>query len=153
MSGLEQFRERLDHVDEQITRLLGERFEICREVAHYKREHDVPMMQPERVSKVRARYLARGAEVNLPAEFIAREGMGVAYAFAPERGHLVARFARPEPGFHEWARTGELVESIPAWGASQRRVVTMTQARQMATEWTKRLGVRAIDAGARVIEA
>ena len=71
MSGLEPFRERLDRVDEQITQLLGERFEICREVAHYKRENDVPMMQPERVSKVRARYLARGAEVNLPAEFIA----------------------------------------------------------------------------------
>ncbi|MGD0529296.1 MAG: CehA/McbA family metallohydrolase [Polyangiaceae bacterium] len=65
---------------------------------------------------------------SLPAEFIAREGMGVAYAFAPEGGHLVARSARAEPGFHEWARTGELVESIPAWGASQRRVVTMAQA-------------------------
>lgn len=70
-SGLEPFRERLDRVDEQIARLLGERFDICREVAHYKREHDVPMMQPERVSQVRARYLRRAAEVNLPADFVA----------------------------------------------------------------------------------
>jgi len=71
MSGLEPFRERLDRIDEQIARLLGERFDICREVAHYKREHDVPMMQPERVSQVRARYLRRGAEVNLPEDFVA----------------------------------------------------------------------------------
>jgi len=69
MSGLDPFRRRLDEIDDQIARLLGERFEICREIALYKREHDVPMMQPGRVEEVRARYLARGAEVDLPAEF------------------------------------------------------------------------------------
>jgi chorismate mutase len=42
--------------------LLGERFEVCRQVAYHKREHDIPMMQPERVVEVRERYLARGAE-------------------------------------------------------------------------------------------
>jgi hypothetical protein len=66
---------------------------------------------------------------SLPGDFIAREGLGVAYALALEEGHVVARFARAEPGFHEGARTGERVESIAARGASQRRVVTMTQAR------------------------
>jgi chorismate mutase len=68
---LEPFRRRLDELDEQIARLLGERFEVCREVAHYKRENDVPMMQPERVIEVRERYLERGGEVNLPPEFTA----------------------------------------------------------------------------------
>lgn len=68
-SGLEPFRARLDELDEQIARLLGERFDICREVARYKSEHDIAMMQPDRVQQVRARYLARGAEVGLPADF------------------------------------------------------------------------------------
>ena len=67
--GLEPFRRRLDTIDDQIARLLGERLEICREVAVYKSEHEIPMMQPNRVEEVRARYLARGAEVDLPAEF------------------------------------------------------------------------------------
>ncbi len=71
MSGLEPFRRRLDEIDEAIAGLLGERFEICREVAHYKRTNDVPMMQPDRVAEVRARYMSRGAEVNLPAYFVA----------------------------------------------------------------------------------
>jgi chorismate mutase len=71
MSGLEQFRDRLDPIDEEIARLLGERFQICREVAEYKSERGIPMMQPERVAEVRARYLARGAEADLPAEFTA----------------------------------------------------------------------------------
>jgi len=69
--GLGGFRERLDPIDVEIARLLGERFEICREVARYKSEHGIPMMQPERVAEVRARYLARGAEAELPADFTA----------------------------------------------------------------------------------
>jgi chorismate mutase len=69
MTGLEPFRERLDTLDEEITRLLGARFEVCREVALHKSAHDIPMMQPDRVAEVRARYLARGAEMQLPADF------------------------------------------------------------------------------------
>ncbi len=69
--GLEPFRRRLDELDDQIARLLGERFEVCREVAFYKRAHEIPMMQPERVVEVRARYLARGGEVDLPPDFTA----------------------------------------------------------------------------------
>ncbi len=71
MNGLDPFRRRLDALDEGIARLLGERFEVCREIAHYKRAHDIPMMQPDRVAEVRARYLARGAEVDLPPDFVA----------------------------------------------------------------------------------
>lgn len=69
--SLETFRRRLDPLDEEIARLLGERFEICREVARYKRAEGIPMMQPQRVAEVRERYLARGAEAGLPADFTA----------------------------------------------------------------------------------
>jgi 4-amino-4-deoxychorismate mutase len=69
MSGLEPYRRRLDVIDDEIARLLGERFEICREVAVYKSRNEIPMMQPDRVRIVRRRYLARGAEANLPAQF------------------------------------------------------------------------------------
>ena len=69
MNGLEPFRRRLDVIDDEIARLLGERFEICREVALYKSTHGIPMMQPDRVEEVRSRYLARGAEADLPADF------------------------------------------------------------------------------------
>ena len=70
--GLEPFRRRLDEIDEAIAKLLGERLDICREVAVYKSEHEIPMMQPDRVKIVRERYLARGAEVGLPQEFTAQ---------------------------------------------------------------------------------
>jgi chorismate mutase len=68
-NGLEPFRQRLDGIDDQIAKLLGERLQICREVAVYKSEHGIPMMQPERVKVVRQRYLDRGAEHDLPEQF------------------------------------------------------------------------------------
>jgi chorismate mutase len=71
VSDLEPFRRRLDVLDDEIARLLGERFGVCREIALFKREHDIPMMQPDRVDEVRSRYLARGAEAQLPADFTA----------------------------------------------------------------------------------
>lgn len=71
MTGLEPFRRRLDEIDDEVARLLGARFEVCRDVARYKHRHGIPMMQPGRVKEVRARYLSRGAEVDLPPEFTA----------------------------------------------------------------------------------
>ncbi|HET9197244.1 MAG TPA: chorismate mutase [Solirubrobacterales bacterium] len=70
-AGLEPFRRRLDEIDDAIAGLFGERLQICREVAAYKSEHGIPMMQPDRVNVVRERYLGRGAEHDLPPEFSA----------------------------------------------------------------------------------
>ena len=70
-AGLAPFRARLDEIDAQLVDLLGERFQICREVAVHKAENEIAMMQPGRVEIVRARYLQHGAEVDLPADFTA----------------------------------------------------------------------------------
>jgi chorismate mutase len=70
VSGLEPFRERLDALDNQIVALLGERFDVCREIAAYKKRHDVPMMQPDRVKEVRKRYEEHAALAELPPDFI-----------------------------------------------------------------------------------
>jgi 4-amino-4-deoxychorismate mutase len=69
MNGLEPYRRRLDEIDDQVSRLFGERFAICREIAAYKRMHEIPMMQPDRVATVRERYLARGRQAELPVDF------------------------------------------------------------------------------------
>jgi 4-amino-4-deoxychorismate mutase len=68
-AGLAPFRARLDEIDAQLVDLLGERFQICREVAVHKSENGIEMMQPGRVEMVRARYLQHGGEVDLPDDF------------------------------------------------------------------------------------
>lgn len=71
-SALASFRERIDRVDEQLVNALAERVAICREVAEHKREHGIPMMQPERVAAVEERWGELAAERGLDAGF-ARE--------------------------------------------------------------------------------
>jgi len=55
MEDLSNFRAALDRIDAQLIELLGQRFEVCRKVANYKKLYDVPMMQPDRVKEVHAR--------------------------------------------------------------------------------------------------
>jgi methylmalonyl-CoA epimerase len=68
-SALASFRERIDRVDEQLLSVLAERTAICREVAEHKREHDIPMMQPDRVAAVEARWAELAAERGLDEDF------------------------------------------------------------------------------------
>lgn len=94
--SLEPFRHRLDQIDDEIARLLGERFEICREVAHYKHAEGIPMMQPDRVEEVRGRYLRRGEEAALPREFTAELFDLLIGATCKLEDELMERAAAPE---------------------------------------------------------
>ena len=68
-SALASFRERIDRVDEQLLSALAERTAICREVAEHKREQGIPMMQPDRVAAVEARWAELAAQRGLDEDF------------------------------------------------------------------------------------
>ena len=69
MKGLDEFRVRLNAIDDDLIELLGRRFAICREVANYKRVHDIPMMQSARVEEVKRRCADLGLKHNLDPQF------------------------------------------------------------------------------------
>jgi 4-amino-4-deoxychorismate mutase len=60
---LEALRADLDRIDAELLAALGARVDVCRSIALYKREHGVPMMQPDRIGVVQQR-AARFAEAN-----------------------------------------------------------------------------------------
>lgn len=97
-AGLAPFRARLDEIDAQLVDLLGERFQICREVAVHKAENEIAMMQPGRVEIVRARYLQHGAEVDLPDEFTAGFFDLMIEATCRAEDELMERLAAGEDG-------------------------------------------------------
>jgi chorismate mutase len=108
--GLAPFRARLDQIDAQLVDLLGERFQICREVAVHKSENEIAMMQPGRVEIVRARYLQHGAEVDLPADFTAGFFDLMIDATCRAEDELMARLAEPTdacPPYEDKRREGE----------------------------------------------
>lgn len=97
-AGLAPYRARLDEIDAQLVDLLGERFQICREVAVHKAENEIAMMQPGRVEIVRARYLQHGAEVDLPGDFTAALFDLMIDATCRAEDELMERLAAGEDG-------------------------------------------------------
>ena len=70
ISKLDEFRAQLNTIDENLITILSERYEICRAVADFKKEHDIPMMQPARVEEVKKRCAAIAESKNVNPEFV-----------------------------------------------------------------------------------
>jgi chorismate mutase len=67
---LEEFRRRLDALDERLLDVLARRFDVCREVAAHKAEAKIPMMQPARVVEVKRRAVEAGRSKGLAEAFV-----------------------------------------------------------------------------------
>ena len=52
MMGLDELRERLDILDEQMMSLLSERAKVVSKVADFKRYHNIPIYIPERETSI-----------------------------------------------------------------------------------------------------
>lgn len=70
MDSLAQFRQEIDSLDTQIIEALGKRFEVCRQVAHFKKVNNIPMMQPGRVEQVKQRRQELGVQHSIDADFM-----------------------------------------------------------------------------------
>ena len=68
--GLEEMRARLDMIDLQLLDTLRDRIKCCEEIARYKREHTIPMMQPGRITIVQDRAARYASENGLSERFI-----------------------------------------------------------------------------------
>ncbi|WP_379138099.1 chorismate mutase [Paenibacillus sp. sgz500958] len=69
---LSAYRASINELDRQLIEILGERFEICLKVADYKKENDIPMMQPDRIQMVKQRCIGIGEKFGVDAHFIDR---------------------------------------------------------------------------------
>jgi 4-amino-4-deoxychorismate mutase len=67
---IQQLREALDDIDAELLQLLNARFAACMRIAHYKREHAVPLMQPDRIRVVHSRAERFAADRGLSADFM-----------------------------------------------------------------------------------
>ena len=70
MEVLNDYRQKLNGLDEQIVELLGKRIDICRDVAQFKRENGIPMMQGVRVDEVKDRCARLASEHQIDPEFV-----------------------------------------------------------------------------------
>ena len=57
MDLLQNLRKEIDEIDNSLVNLLAKRFQICAQVIKYKNQHNIHMMQPERVQIVKNRFV------------------------------------------------------------------------------------------------
>lgn len=67
---LEHFRRVIDHVDDEILRLLSRRMEIAEDIGIFKKKHNLTILQTARWNKTLERLTALTNKLNLSPEFI-----------------------------------------------------------------------------------
>lgn len=70
MDTLENLRSKLDAIDRQLLENLRDRIRCCVEIAAFKRENDVPMMQPHRIEIVQRRAAEYGRAHGVDETFL-----------------------------------------------------------------------------------
>lgn len=67
---LAQLRGRIDDIDDRLLELLTARMEISRLIGDYKKQHDIPVIQPGRYNALMQQRVAAGETLGLSREFI-----------------------------------------------------------------------------------
>jgi len=70
LRALGAHRRKIDALDDEIVRLLAERFEVVREVARLKAENGIPVRLPARIEEVCARAAEIGGRQGLDQHFL-----------------------------------------------------------------------------------
>jgi 4-amino-4-deoxychorismate mutase len=71
MDSLEKFRREIDSLDAQLVKVIARRLDVCRQVAGFKKESSIPMMQPERIEQVKHRCIKLGVSQGIDPNFVA----------------------------------------------------------------------------------
>lgn len=68
--SLEQLRKRIDELDSKLLEVLAQRMEISREIGDYKRLHRLPVLQPDRYTRMLDSRVADGLSLGLNEKFV-----------------------------------------------------------------------------------
>lgn len=72
MQDLSALRREIDDLDDEILRCVATRLRLCEEIAAFKKNSDIPMMQPGRVAEVKKSRAERGDKLGLDPAFTIR---------------------------------------------------------------------------------
>ncbi len=93
---LQQLRDLIDQLDEEIVQKLGARMDIAERIGEYKQEHNVAILQPERWERILRRQLRLGAGLGLDPAFIEAFMNAIHQESIRRQGSVWS--ATPEPG-------------------------------------------------------
>jgi chorismate mutase len=70
--GLTSLRKQIDELDNQIMDILAKRMRVCREIGHYKKEHNMTVLQANRYNEILSKRGVQGSLCGMGADFVAK---------------------------------------------------------------------------------
>jgi chorismate mutase len=70
-AALETYRQKINHLDDELLQLLGQRMKIAESIAKYKKENEITILQTSRWQEILERLGKKGDALGLSGEFIA----------------------------------------------------------------------------------
>jgi chorismate mutase len=70
--ALEKMREQINHIDDELMQLLGQRMKIADKIGEYKRENSITILQTNRWNEILERAFRKGEALGLSKEFITK---------------------------------------------------------------------------------
>ena len=70
--GIVQLRKQIDEIDNQLMEMLSKRMRVCREIGHYKKEHNMTVLQTSRYNEILDKRCAQGALCGMAPDFVAK---------------------------------------------------------------------------------
>ena len=70
--GLTTLRKQIDELDNQIMDILAKRMRVCREIGHYKKEHNMTVLQAQRYNEILSKRGVQGSLCGMGPEFVAK---------------------------------------------------------------------------------
>jgi chorismate mutase len=71
-SHLEKLRQQINHLDDELMQLLGQRMKIADKIGEYKRDNSVTILQTNRWNEILQRAYRKGENLGLSKEFVTR---------------------------------------------------------------------------------
>lgn len=69
-AALEKFRQQINHLDDELMAILGQRMKIAERIAEYKKENNITVLQTKRWNEILERACKKGDKLGLSKEFI-----------------------------------------------------------------------------------
>ena len=67
---LAELRRHIDNLDNELISILSERMRVSREIGHYKKENNMPILQANRYDEILTKRIAQAIELGMSQEFI-----------------------------------------------------------------------------------
>src|ERR1700761_1195759 len=72
ITALEKLREQINHIDDELIQLLGQRMRIADQIGTYKKDNNITILQTNQWNSILEKAFAKGEKLNLSKEFITK---------------------------------------------------------------------------------